>query len=207
MTLQLIKQSFTILRSSFSKESILKSITAANIILFKYFGFPFTFSLHSIFLSIHRIEAISKLILAATAAAKSLQSCLTLCDPIDGSPRGSPVPGILQARTLEWVAISFFNAWKWKVKVKSLSRVWLLATPWTTAYLALPSMGFPRQEYWSGVPLPSRVTPLQSLIIYRTIHSINCFKSSRHFCWRFSHILGNTRNNSLVKQAKYKWYS
>ena len=105
------------------KESILKSIIAANIILFKYFGFPFTFSLHSIFLSIHRIEAISKLILAATAAAKSLQSCLTLCDPIDGSPRGSPVPGILQARTLEWVAISFSNAWKWKVKVKTLNRV------------------------------------------------------------------------------------
>ena len=88
------------------------------------------------------------------AAAKSLQLCPTLCNPIDGSPPGSPVPGILQARTLEWVAISF-NAWKWKVKVKSLSRVWLLATPWTAAYQALPSMGFSRQEYWSGVPLPS----------------------------------------------------
>ena len=88
-------------------------------------------------------------------AAKLLQSCLTLCDPIDGSPPGSPVPGILQARTLEWVAISFSNAWKWKVKVKSLSHVWLLATPWTTAYQASPSMGFSRQEYWSGVPLPS----------------------------------------------------
>ena len=91
----------------------------------------------------------------AAAAAKSLQSCLTLCDPIDGSPPGSPIPGILQARALEWVAISFSNAWKWKVKVKSLSRVRLLATPWTTAYQAPPSMGFPRQEYWSGVPLPS----------------------------------------------------
>ena len=87
--------------------------------------------------------------------AKSLQSCPTLCDPIDGSPPGSPVPGILQARTLEWGAISFSNAWKWKVKVKSLSRVRLLATPWTTAYQAPPSMGFSRQEYWSGVPLPS----------------------------------------------------
>ena len=86
------------------------------------------------------------------AAAKSLQSCPTLCDPIDGSPPGSPVPGILQARTLEWVAISFSNAWKWKVKVKSLSRVWLLTTPWTAAYQAPPSMGFSRQEYWSGVP-------------------------------------------------------
>ena len=87
--------------------------------------------------------------------AKSLQSCPTLCDPIDGSPPGSPVPGILQARTLEWVAISFSDAWKWKVKVKSLSRVPLLATPWTAAYQAPPSMGFSRQEYWSGVPLPS----------------------------------------------------
>ena len=89
------------------------------------------------------------------AAAKSHQSCLTLYDPIDGSPPGSPVPGILQARTLEWVAISFFNAWKWKVKMKSLSSVRLLATPWTAAYQAPPSMGFSRQEYWSGVPLPS----------------------------------------------------
>ena len=92
---------------------------------------------------------------AAAAAAKSLQSCLTLCGPIDGSPPGSPVPGILQARTLEWVAISFPKAWKWKVKVKSLSRVLLLATPWAAAYQAPPSMGFSRQEYWSGVPLPS----------------------------------------------------
>ena len=90
-----------------------------------------------------------------TAAAKTLQSCPTLCDPRDGSPPGSPIPGILQARTLEWVAISFSNAWKWKVKVKSLSRVRLLATPWTAAYQAPPSMGFSRQEYWSGVPLPS----------------------------------------------------
>ena len=96
---------------------------------------------------------------AAAAAAKSLQSCPTLCDPIDGSPPGSPIPGILQARTLEWVAISFPSAWKWKVKVKSLSRVRLLATPWTSAYQAPPSMGFSRQEYWSGLPLPSPPTP------------------------------------------------
>ena len=95
------------------------------------------------------------MIYAAAAAAKSLQSCPTLCDPIDGSPPGSPVPGILQARTLEWVAIPFSNAWKWKVKVKSLSRVQLIATPWTAAYQAPPSMGFSRQEYWSGVPSPS----------------------------------------------------
>ena len=94
-------------------------------------------------------------LVAAAAAAKSLQSCLTLCHPIDGSPPGSPVPGILQARTLEWITISFSSAWKWEVKVKSLSRVRLLATPWTAAYQAPPSMGFSRQEYWSGVPLPS----------------------------------------------------
>ena len=90
--------------------------------------------------------------LTAAAAANSLQSCPTLCNTIDGSPPGSPVPGILQARALEWVAISFSNAWKWKVKVKSLSCVWLLATPWTAAYQAPSSMGFSRQEYWSGVP-------------------------------------------------------
>ena len=91
----------------------------------------------------------------ATAAAKSLQSCPTLCDPTDSSPPGSPVPGILQARTLEWVAISFFKAWKWKVKVKLLCHVWLFGAPWTAAYQAPPSMGFSRQGYWSGVPLPS----------------------------------------------------
>ena len=91
----------------------------------------------------------------AAAAAKSLQLCPTLCDPIDGSPSGFPVPGILQARILEWVAISFSNAWKLKVKVKSFSRVRLLATPWTAAYQAPAFMGFSRQEYWSGVPLPS----------------------------------------------------
>ena len=82
-----------------------------------------------------------------------------LCDPIDGSPPGSPVPGILQARTLEWVAISFSNAWKWKVKVKSLSHVRLVATPWTAAYQAPLSLGFSRQEYWSGLPLPSPSLP------------------------------------------------
>ena len=92
--------------------------------------------------------------LQATAIAKSLQLCPTLCDPIDVSSPGSPVPGILQARTLEWVAISFSNAWKWKVKGKLLSRVRLLATSWIADYQAPPSTGFSRQEYWSGVPLP-----------------------------------------------------
>ena len=102
---------------------------------------------------------------AAAAAAKSLQSCPTLCNPIDGSPPGSAIPGILQATTLEWVAISFSNAWKWKVKVKSLSHVRLFTTPWTAAYQGPPSMGFSRQEYWSGVPLPSPIAK-QSKFIY-----------------------------------------
>ena len=101
--------------------------------------------------------------LPAAAAAALLQSCPTLCHPIDGSLPGSPVPGILQARTLEWVAISFSKAWKWKVKVKSLSRAGLLATPWTAAYQAPPSMGFSRQEYWSGVPLPSPTVYLDAI--------------------------------------------
>ena len=111
----------------------------------------------------------------------SLQSCPTLCDPIDGSPPGSPIPGILQARTLEWVAISFSSAWKWKVTVKSLSRVWLFATPWTVAYQAPPSMGFSRQE----VPLPSprrcAVDSIHTHISYLTllafINSVSLYKT------------------------------
>ena len=100
--------------------------------------------------------------IAAAAAVKSLQSCPTLCDPTDRSPPGSPVSGILQARTLEWAAISFSNTWKWKVKVKSLSCVWLSATPWTAAHQAHPSMEFSRQEYWSGVPMPFRRAQIQN---------------------------------------------
>ena len=98
----------------------------------------------------------------AAAAAKSLQSCPTLCDPIDSSLPGSAVPGILQARTLKWVAISFSNAWKWKVRVKSLSRVWLLVTPWTAAHQAALPMGFSRQEYWSEVPYSPLNYPMSS---------------------------------------------
>ena len=105
----------------------------------------------------YRFYYIAIIIAAAAAAAKSLQLCPTLCDAIDGSPPGSPIPGILQARTLEWVAISFSNAWKWKVKVKSLSHVRPSATPWTAAHQAPLSMGFSRQEHQSGVPLPSPV--------------------------------------------------
>ena len=111
---------------------------------------------------------------AAAAAAKSLESCPTLCDPIDSSPTGSPILGILQAIILEWVAISFSSAWKWKVKVKLLSRVRLLATPWTAAHQAPPSMGFSRQEYWSGVPLPSVFTKF--VLIPSVHHTLS------HFC-------------------------
>ena len=110
------------------------------------------------------------------AAAKSLQSCPTLCDPIDGSPPGSPVPGILQARALEWVAISFSNAWKWKVKVKSLSRVQLSATPCTAAYQTPPSMGFSRREYWSGLPLPSPTRQYTLVLIHRMVIFLRKFR-------------------------------
>ena len=100
---------------------------------------------------------------AAAAAAKSLESCPTLCNPRDSSPLGSATPGILQARTLQRVAISFSSAWKWKVKVKSFIRVRLLATPWTAAYQAPSSMELSSQEYWSGLPLPSSI-PIQICI-------------------------------------------
>ena len=108
----------------------------------------------------------------SATAAKSLQSCPTLCDPMDCSLPGFSVHGILQARTLEWVAISFSNAWKWKVKVKSLSRVWLLATPWTAAYQAPPFMGFSGQQHWSGVPLlsPSKLVIKQQRLLRTTTH-------------------------------------
>ena len=117
---------------------------------------------------------------AAAAAAKSLQSCPTLCDPIDGRQPGSPVSGILQARSLEWVAISFSNAWKWKVKVKSLSCVRLLATPWTAIHQAPPSMGFSR----SGVPLPSPMTNLYSTLKNRDIPLLAkvCLVKAMVFC-------------------------
>ena len=109
------------------------------------------------------------------AAAKSLQSCPTLCDPRDSSPWGSLVPGILHARTLEWVAISFSNAWKWKVKVKSLSRVWLLVTPWTAAHQVPPSMGFSRQECWSGC----------HRLLRTSCYTVHIFL----YCWLFGFFL------------------
>ena len=143
-------------------------------------------------------------------AAKLLQSCPTLCDPIDGSPPGSPVPGILQARTLEWVAISFSNAWKWKVKVKSLSRVRLLAAPWTAAHQALPSMGFSRQEYWSGVPLPSprksyRVLKILKISFYMTCLYKFVFLCIHKFLWGNEN--GRKRKNGLRRQFEGKMNS
>ena len=120
------------------------------------------------------------------AAAKSLQSCPTHWDPMDCSLPGSPVPGILQARTLERVAVSLSNAWKWKVKVKSLSRVWLLANPWTADYQAPPSMGFSRQQYWSGVPLPSPKDEVR----------ISIFSTSISHCIRGSSQWSKTRKRS-----------
>ena len=105
-----------------------------------------------------KLPQLENIALNSAAAAKSFQSCPTLCNPIDGSPPGSPIPGILQARILEWVAISFSNAWKWKVKVKSLSLVRLFSTPWIAAHQPPPSIGFSRQEYWGGVPLPRPIS-------------------------------------------------
>ena len=119
---------------------------------------------------------------AAAAAAKSLQSCPTLCDPRDGSPPGSSIPGILQARTLEWVAISFSNAWKWKVKVKvkSLSRVQLFATPWTAAYQAPPSVGFfqARVLEWGAIAFS---VPSLCISVYTPSSSLSRYSGkSRH---------------------------
>ena len=131
------------------------------------------------------------------AAAKSLQSCPTLRNPIDGSPLGSSVPGILQARILEWIAISFSNAWKWKVKVKSLSRVRLLATSWTAAYQAPPSMGFSRQEYWSGVPL----VILQSKIKSLNINNKNILPPDIHMAHPFTSFYFSCSNAILLEMS------
>ena len=125
---------------------------------------------------------------AAAAAAKLLQLCPTLCDPIDGSPLGSSVPGILQARILVRAAISFSNAWKWKVKVKSFSRALLLVTPWTTACQAPPSMGFSMQEYSSGLPLPSPYSYIYTCIcIYTKSHNTKVLKVSS-LLWSLNYI-------------------
>ena len=123
----------------------------------------------------------------AAAAAKSLQSCPTLCDPMDGSPPGSAVPGILQTRTLELVAISFSSAWKWKVKVKSLSRVWLPATPWTAAHQAPPSMGFFQARVLEGAALPS---PLKGEYIPNTSWDILTLNMYSLLIWN-AKVTGN----------------
>ena len=145
-------------------------------------------------------------IVSHVAASKSLQSCLTLCYPIDSSPPGSPVPGILQARTLEWVAISFSNAWKWKLKGKSFSRVRPLA--WTAAYQAPPSMGFSRQEYWSGVPLPSALMwPVGAysswpLCYFHDVSLSQCFLATWHNkLFQIQFVLGLTGINSYWNKA------
>ena len=120
------------------------------------------YSLSSLFMNSVFANLSTQSLLLLLLLLLSRLSRVQLCHPIDGSPPGFPVPGILQARTMGWVAISFSNAWKWKVKVKLLSRVRLFVTPWTAAYEAPLSMGFPRQEYWSGLPLPSPKVCLQS---------------------------------------------
>ena len=143
------------------------------------------------------------------AAAKSLQSCLTLCDPTDGSPPGSPAPGILQAKTLKWVAIAFSNAWKWKGKVKSLSRVRLSATPRTAAYQAPPPMGFSRQEYWSGVPLPhTRNKTIYSLSLGHVINSSSTATESEniHHCIICA-IIAKSQIASCYRMQSYMNYA
>ena len=135
----------------------------------------------------------------AAVAAKSLQSCPTLCNPIDGSPPGSPISGILQARTLEWVAISFSSAWKWRVKGKSLRRIRLLATPWAAAYQAPSFTGFSRQEYWSGVPLPSPT--YRCIVQIRNVYIPKKHKYKYIFSWhndvtRCQHLVCSQRQQS-----------
>ena len=130
---------------------------------------------------------------AAAAAAKSLQSCPTLCDPMDCSLPGFSVHGILQARTLERVAISFPNAWEWKVKVKSLSHVRLFAIPWTAAHQAPPSIGFSGQQYWSRVPLPSSW--------YHLGYQICGCRG-----WRFPSVITSMSMRSIVMALFHFWY-
>ena len=117
----------------------------------------------------------------AAAAAKLFQSCPTLCNPIDGSPPGSPIPGILQARTLERVAISFSNAWKWKVKVKSLSHVRLLATPWTAAISSVqfssvaqscPTLSDPMYHSTPGLPVHHQLSEFTQTQVHRVSDAI-----------------------------------
>ena len=150
-------------------------------------------------MTIKHLKGCSTSYVIAAAAAKSLQSCLTLCNPRDGSPPGFRVPGIPQTRTLEWVAISFSNAWKWKVKVRLLSHVQPSETLGTAAFQAPLSMEFSRQEYWSGVPLPSPSYVIRELQIKTT---------TRKNIWVEPHIVWwddttcNISNNDHVRGNK-----
>ena len=108
------------------------------------------------------------------ATAKSHQSCPTLCDPIDGSPLGSSVPGILQARTLEWDVISFSNTWKWKVKVKSLSHIWLSATPWTAAYQAPQSISQATVLEWGAIAFSNGGKTKEKISVYDFVFNNIC---------------------------------
>ena len=146
-------------------------------------------------MAIKHLKGCSTSYVIAAAAAKSLQSCLTLCNPRDGSPPGSPVPGIPQARTLEWVAISFSNAWKWKVKVRLFSHVRSSATLWTAAFQAPLSMEFSRQEYWSGVPLPSPSYVIRELQI----------KTTRKNIWVESHIVWWDDTTCNISNNDHVW--
>ena len=134
----------------------LAGLTVASHYISIVLKFSFKRESHVSFLNLQMIHCYPQKVLcyAMLCYAKSLQSCPTLCDPIDGRHR-LPRPWDSPGKNIGVGCHSFSNAWKWKVKVKLLSRVRLLATPWTAAYQAPSSMGFSRQEYWSGVPLPS----------------------------------------------------
>ena len=156
--------------------------------------YMYTYTYTHIYIYIHILYIIHYIMLYICISAKSHQLCLTLWDPIDGSPSGSRVSGILQARTLEWAANSFSNAWKWKVKVKSLSPVWLFATPWTAAHQAPPSMGFSRQEYWSGVPLPCPV------YMYICIYMYICVCM---YMYTYTYVTSQFRRHSIITYIIY----
>ena len=156
-------------------------------------------------------ECCSMHFLIAAAAAKSLQSCLTLCNPIDSSPPGSAVPGLLQARTLEWVAISFSSAWKWKVKVKSLSPIWLLATPWTAAYHAPPFMGFSRQEHFliktifSKLLAPKHFFPL---VLKRKVLKLDNYMAlSMHYTFLMLNFVYSSSDHFIKMTQGFPWWS
>ena len=144
----------------------------------------------------------------AAAAAKSLQSCPTLCDPIDGNPPGSPVPGILQARTLEWAAISFSNAWKWKVEVKSLSRVRLSATPWTAADALMCRMvSFVSQSF--PVTSPEFAVCIDSswklLVVQWLGEMVTLSMSIYSFSFSFNVIQSLMKKISCPQETKFGW--